>query len=183
MQPYIIIIYTLILNPFKINMASSPPPTRLPPSIIKKAINDTAILQNLNLTKTNSFQTHTNRRAILQLQPTNLAVHNLCTTTQPPSGTKNLLGLGLKFCTSPRTSPTDLKECMHKLEYSIRNRQYIIENNHNKRCEYISQLYIKVHNWQPPPATNTIENELTNFEKTMERAIENHKDKNKNKNK
>ena len=72
---------------------------------------------------------------------------------------------------------------MHKLAYSIRNRPYIIENNHNKQCEYIPQLYIKVHNWQPPPATNTIENELTNFEKTMERAIENHKDKNKNKNK
>jgi hypothetical protein len=72
---------------------------------------------------------------------------------------------------------------MHKLAYSIRNRQYIIDNNHNKRCAYIPQLYIKVQNWQPPPATNTIENELTNFEKTMERAIENHKDKNKNKNK
>jgi hypothetical protein len=52
------------------------------PSInYKKAINDTAILQNLNLTKTNSFQTHTNRQAILQLQPTNLAVHNLCNYT------------------------------------------------------------------------------------------------------
>ncbi len=48
-----------------------------------------------------SEECNSHSNSLYQLQPSNLAVHNLCKTKQPPSGTKNLLGLGLKFCTVP----------------------------------------------------------------------------------
>ncbi len=34
-------------------------------------------------------------------QPKNLTFHNLCNEQKPPIGTKNLLGLNLKFCLAP----------------------------------------------------------------------------------
>jgi hypothetical protein len=60
---------------------------------------------------------------------------------------------------------------MQKLAYSIRNKQYILENTQPKPIEYTPQLYIKLKHWNPPPATNQIEDQLTHFRKMMERAI------------
>jgi len=34
-------------------------------------------------------------------QPKNLTMLNLCNDIQPPIGTQNLLGLGLKYCVAP----------------------------------------------------------------------------------
>jgi len=44
---------------------------------------------------------YTNKKDLNLLQPKNLAMHYLCQGIQPPLGTKNLLGLGLKFCLAP----------------------------------------------------------------------------------
>ncbi|MFN9982670.1 MAG: hypothetical protein ACK53Y_22265, partial [bacterium] len=36
--------------------------------------------------------------SLLSLQPKNLTFHNLCQESKPPLGTRQLLGLNLKFC-------------------------------------------------------------------------------------
>jgi hypothetical protein len=65
---------------------------------------------------------------------------------------------------------------MHKLAYSIRNKLYILENTQPKQFEYIPQIYIKLKNWNPPPATNLIEDQSTQFGKLMEEALKAHKE-------
>jgi hypothetical protein len=82
-------------------------PNTTPQNNFKKTI------QNIATTQINkpsySSSTITYRYTITQLQPKHLAVHNLCTMKQPPIGTESLLGLGLKFCVTSQSSPTDLK--------------------------------------------------------------------------
>jgi len=51
--------------------------------------------------------------------PNNLIFHNLCTDIQPPTGTKKLLGLGLKFCTHSPTYSPNTNQSLLKLAYSI----------------------------------------------------------------
>jgi hypothetical protein len=43
-------------------------------------------------------------------QPTNLSFHNLCKKTTIPVGTKQLLGLNLKFCLSSRTLNNNIND-------------------------------------------------------------------------
>ncbi|MFN9979118.1 MAG: hypothetical protein ACK53Y_04355, partial [bacterium] len=44
------------------------------------------------------------------LQPTNLSYHNLCTTEKPPPGTRDLLGLNLKYCLASATTDKDINK-------------------------------------------------------------------------
>jgi hypothetical protein len=54
------------------------------------------------------------------------------------------------------------------MAYSIRTRYYLQHNNGlSDSNDYIKQLYIKNKNWDPPPATNTIEDSITSFEKLL----------------
>jgi hypothetical protein len=46
-------------------------------------------------------------------------MHNLCQGIQPPIGTKNLLGLGLKFCLVPPNPTFNIKDTLYKLAYKI----------------------------------------------------------------
>jgi hypothetical protein len=110
-------------------------------------------------------------------QPQNLTVHNLCQTNQPPPGTKLLLDLGLKFCIPPPKPSPNIKECLKKLAYSIRTKQYLLDNPHRPNQTYIPQIYIKLKDWHPPPASLNTENRITLFEKNVRQAVEsnNHK--------
>jgi len=113
----------------------------------------------------------TTKRANLQTrQPNNLAVHNLCRTRQPPDGTINLLGLGLKYCIVPPKATPNIKACMQKLAYKIRTKHYLLTNDRTQQTEYIPQLYIKLKNWFPPPAPLTTEALMTVFEKNLREA-------------
>ncbi len=113
----------------------------------------------------------TTKRANLQTrQPNNLAVHNLCRTRQPPDGTINLLGLGLKYCIVPPKATPNIKACMQKLAYKIRTKHYLLTNDRTQHTEYIPQLYIKLKNWFPPPAPLTTEALMTVFEKNLREA-------------
>ncbi len=118
-----------------------------------------------------SVRSYNNTNLPLQmLQPQNLTVHNLCKDKQPPSGTRNLLGLGLKFCyVNPKAKP-DITKCLQKLAYRIRTKHYLQNNKRTESTEYIPQLYIKVKGWNPPPASNTIEDELVNFDRHLREA-------------
>jgi hypothetical protein len=60
------------------------------------------------------------------------------------------------------------------MAYSIRTRYYLQNNNGlSDSNDYIKQLYIKNKNWDPPPATNTIEDSITSFENSQRASIPN----------
>jgi hypothetical protein len=102
-----------------------------------------------------------------------LTFHNLCTDTQPPTGTQKLLGLGLKFGTHSPTYPPNTNQSIHKLAYSIQTKNYLLTKKTNTNTEYIPQLYVKLRGWNPPPAPIHLENKLTEFEKKLKEAIKN----------
>jgi hypothetical protein len=129
-----------------------------------------AISNNYNnsvqISEHNSYKKELNK-----LQPRNLSVHNLCIDNSIPPGTKDLLGLGLKFClTTPKANP-NIKECLRQMAYKIRTKQYLKHNDKNNITPYIPQIYIKVQGWNPPPASLTIENRLTDFEKLISKTV------------
>lgn len=103
-------------------------------------------------------------------QPSNLAFHNLCSSNLLPNGARELLGLNLNFCLASRSLPTNINQTMLKLAYSIRTKHYLEENQIENETEYIKQLYVKNRNWHPPPASNTIEEGITKFEKLLKQA-------------
>jgi hypothetical protein len=113
----------------------------------------------------------TTKNASLQTrQPNNLVVHNLCHTLQPPHGTINLLGLGLKYCIVPPKATPNIRECMQKLAYKVRTKHYLLTNDRTQQTDYIPQLYIKLKNWFPPPAPLTTEDLMTVLEKNLHEA-------------
>jgi len=93
--------YGFVANPFK-----------------TKRYNFNAALNSIMMP--NNLPSSTNQTHNLQSrQPLNLAVHNLCHDHQPPTGTKDLLGLGLKYCiVQPKATP-DITTSIHKLAYRI----------------------------------------------------------------
>jgi hypothetical protein len=105
-----------------------------------------------NTTNINASGTRNHTNTLLTQQPTNLAVHNLCQTIQPPHGTKNLLGLGLKYCVVPPKATPDITNGMFKRAYRIRTKHYLQTTDRTDNQEYIPQLYIKLKNWNPRPA-------------------------------
>jgi len=135
-------------------------------------------LTKQNKTKQNNFNTaintmagNTNYTDVTQSrQPMKLAVHNLCHNYQPPSGTTNLLGLGLKYCIIPPKTNPNIKSCMKKLAYRVRTKQYLLDNNTINRNYYIPQLYVKLQNWNPPPASATTKDRMTLFERRLREA-------------
>jgi hypothetical protein len=110
-------------------------------------------------------------KSLVNRQPTNLSVHNLCTTSQPPPGTTKLLGLGLKFCIASHKPTPDIKACMKQLAYRIRTKHFINNNPNRNETEYIPQIYVKLRNWSPPPASSNAEAQLELFEQAITEAI------------
>jgi hypothetical protein len=76
-------------------------------------------------------------------------MHNLCRGTQPPIGTKNLLGLGIKFCVVSPKPTFSIKECVKKLAYRIRTKQYLLSNKKPTNTKYIPQIYKKLKTGNP----------------------------------
>ncbi len=114
----------------------------------------------------NTSNTTSKKLSLIKQQPRNLTTHNLCQTKQPPPGTTNLLGLGLKFClASPKPSPK-IKDTMRKLAYRIRTKYYLQEHPSTNH-DYIPQIYVKLKGWDPPPAPLNVENAITEFEKQL----------------
>ena len=95
-------------------------------------------------------------------QPTNLSFHNLCTSNTIPPYTRQLLGLNLKFCLTPKIPRNNVKKTVIQMACSIRTHYYLKENASHNESNYIKQIYNK--NWNPPPAPLIIEDQLVNFE-------------------
>jgi hypothetical protein len=109
---------------------------------------------------------------LTQLQPKNLSMHNLCQEKQLPLCTKNLLGLGLQFCTAPPIPFPNIRDTLKKLAYKIRTKHYLNTTDRNDTNKYIPQLYKKIKGWNPPPATLPTENQLNKFENEIKKAIQ-----------
>ena len=101
------------------------------------------------------------------MQPTNLQFHNLCKENVLPSGTRQLLGLNLKFCISSNQIKNNINKTVLQMARSIRTRYYLKELNIDNSADYEKQIYLKDKGWHPPPAPLHIEDKLTMFEKTL----------------
>ncbi len=53
------------------------------------------------------------------------------------------------------------------MAYNIRTKQYLLKNNPSPSGTYIPQIYVKLKDWNPPPASTEIENRITLFEKHL----------------
>jgi len=100
-------------------------------------------------------------------QPTNLSFHNLCTSNTIPPYTRQLLGLNLKFCLTPKVPRNNVKKTVIQMARSIRTHYYLKENASHNESNYIKQIYVKNKNWNPPPAPLIIEDQLVKFEKHL----------------
>jgi hypothetical protein len=104
-------------------------------------------------------------------QPSNLTYHNLCSSIQPPPGTKELLGLNLKYCLATAIPNPDLKTSLKRFAYNIRTELHLKQSASNTSDDYNPQIYIKNTGWNPPPASLEIEDNLTSFEKALAHEI------------
>jgi hypothetical protein len=104
--------------------------------------------------------------------PSNLTYHNLCSTIQPPPGTKELLGLNLKFCLASAIPTPNLKTSIRRLAYNIRTELYLQNSTSTTENDYHPQIYIKTTGWNPPPASPEIEDSLTLLEKALKNEIQ-----------
>jgi hypothetical protein len=113
---------------------------------------------------------------ILQ-DPTTKAFHNLCDSLTPPMGTRQLLGLGLKFCLQRQLH----QECLHntleritkdvRLHFALQNQEHFKENN----GEYNPRLYISS-DFKPRSADDHVEIQLHSFASEYTKALKKHQD-------
>lgn len=100
-----------------------------------------------------------------------LSYHNLSFDIPLPKCTKNLLGLGSKFCIEKRTPPIKLYKSFSRLNRSVRLKAFINEylkqnKSHYNEATYNPKLYI-TSNFQPPRAPTNIEYQLSTFKEII----------------
>jgi hypothetical protein len=105
-------------------------------------------------------------------QPHNLAFHNLCKHNKLPLGSKELLGLNLKFCLTSNKITDEINKTVLQMARNIRTKTYLKENNLLNNSEYNKQIYKKNLSWNPPPASSLIEEKITEFEKTLKTLLQ-----------
>jgi hypothetical protein len=101
-------------------------------------------------------------------QPSNLAYHNLCTHSKIPPGTRELLGLNLKYCLASSQLNNEINPTIQKMAYAIRTQYNLQTIDKPNNSDYIKQIYIKNKSWNPEPAPLDIEDKITHFEKQLE---------------
>ncbi len=103
----------------------------------------------------------------LYTQPKNLAFHNLCVANKLPSGTRQLLGLNLKFCFATSHVQSGINQTVLRMARSIRTMYFLKQNGIGGNDSYDKQIYIQNKQWHPPPAPLNIEEKITEFEKIL----------------
>jgi len=93
----------------------------------------------------------------------NLTFHNLRKLSTLPLNTKTLLGLNLKYCISGNKLNQNINKTLLQMAYSIRTKCHLYDIGYNGSADYEKQIYTKNKTWNPPPASITIENKLTEF--------------------
>ncbi len=71
-----------------------------------------------------------------------------------------LRGLGLKYCVATPKLAQNIKQCLLKLAYKIRTKQYLLQHNSKSSGAYIPQIYIR----NPPSTSLDIKNRITDFD-------------------
>jgi hypothetical protein len=129
---------------------------------------DYGFCSNPNLSIQKRFnETIKSQPSPLYLQPKYLTFHNLCKNNKTPIGTRQLLGLNLKFCLSGSHTFNNINTTMLRMARSIRTHFYLKQQNSNSEENYDKQIYVKLKNWHPPPAPLEVENQITAFEKLL----------------
>jgi hypothetical protein len=102
--------------------------------------------------------------------PRQLTFHNLCTQNKIPTGTRQLLGLNLKFCLASKRLTDSISYTVKNMAYSICNAYYLKQPNIANDAGYIKQIYVKNQQWSPPPAPIHVEDKITEFKKALRAA-------------
>jgi hypothetical protein len=107
--------------------------------------------------------------------PRKKALHNLCNSLTPPTGTRSLIGLGLKFCLQRQLQ----EDCLHntleritkdvRLRFALKYQERFKENN----GEYKPRLYI-LSDFKPRSADDHVELQLHSFASKYTRALKKH---------
>jgi hypothetical protein len=84
-----------------------------------------------------------------------------------PPGSKELLGLNLKYCLATNNMHFNTNLTIQNMAYTIRTNYYLKELGIPDGQNYEKQIYMKNKYWNPPPAPLTIENKITEFEKEI----------------
>jgi hypothetical protein len=100
-------------------------------------------------------------------QMSNLAFHNLCKHANIPQGTRQLLGLNLKYCLACSQLNNNINTTVQKMPYAIRTTFQLQHLTKPDDSTYIKQIYIKNKTWNPEPAPLHIEDKITSFEKIL----------------
>ena len=106
-------------------------------------------------------------------KPRKLAFHNLCTYLKPPPGTRELLGLGPKFCVRPPYLNHTVDETFKQLQKDVRNKFYWAkgdteEDVPEEKGDYEKKFYINS-KWKPPTLKGhefIVESKMVDFRDT-----------------
>ena len=121
------------------------------------------LIGNPNLSLFRNIQNNIINKPLKECEtPKKLNFHLIDKDIPLPPGTKNLLGLGSKFCLQKRTPPNHLKTTFIKLQRSVRIRAMITKHKTAKTNNYNKSLYIRSKK-DIPYAQTHIENSLHNF--------------------
>jgi hypothetical protein len=95
-----------------------------------------------------AIQLSLSRAYLIATRPTNLACHNLCTTLTPPKNYQSLLGLGLKFCPTLKSTsgPDKLKKTSDRFRKHIHTQMLFAGSSNDWKPK---QLFIPKEDWNP----------------------------------
>ena len=99
----------------------------------------------------------------------NIGFHNLFTHTQPPPGTKQLLGHNLKFCIQKPLPSPDISASIQRFTKSVQT-SFAIADLDIPPSDYNPKLYIKSASWDPPTAPIQVEDALHMFHEQLSQA-------------
>ena len=96
----------------------------------------------------------------------NIGFHNLCTHTQPPPGTKDLLGHSLNYCIQRPLPKPNITATFTRFIYDVRTR-FAIADFDNHDSDYNPKLYVKSDTWTPDAAPLLVEDALRCFKEKL----------------
>ena len=96
-------------------------------------------------------------------RPNNLAFHDLTTTTKPPLNLRSLLGLGHKFCPTPRYSTSCVEKTFTRFNHDLYCKIFYAGKDFDTKEPYDPKMYINSEwtpsDWQiPTPAVRRYNN-------------------------
>lgn len=114
-------------------------------------------------------------------QPINKAIF-IYTNSPLPPGSKSLLNLGLKFCLKSPKPSNIVMSSIARFKHDVRTKHWLLFQPERENDDFNPKLYIKNPHWDPPTASEAIEEALNKFEERMLRLHDQHQSRNNKKN-